>query len=228
MTEDQHYFYARQYAYDLLRRIFLEEPTVELMQYLQQDKNLKRFPFSSQNATLQNALKLMIKYLKRAEFELGQDDFENLHWDYTRMFIGPEVPPAPLWESVYFSKDKLLFQKSTDDVNKFYAQCGFQLNEKEQEAADHIGFELDFMYHLGSQSIQHIDKNTVLKNLLQQQNQFLKTHLLAFSSKLGNKITEHTDSDFYRTVAILLQEFLPHDQQWVEAVLHKKVRPRWQ
>lgn len=228
MVEEKDYFYARQYAYDLLRRIFIEEPTVEFMHFLQKDKNLKHFPFANQNEHLQSAITQLKNYLKKSAFKAGEDDFENLHWDYTRLFIGPEAPPAPPWESVYVSKDKLLFQESTNAVKRFYESSGFKLENNEHEAADHIGFELDFMYHLSSQSIENLEKSKTLKTLLEQQNKFLKNHLLAFSNAFTCNMIQYADIDFYRACAVILQEFLTHDQQWADSVLKKKVPPRWQ
>jgi len=219
MTEEKDYFYARQYAYDVLRRMFIEEPTVELMQFLQKDKNLKAFPFVQQSKPMQAAIRQMGAYLKANTFVAGEDAFENLHWDYTRLFIGPEAPPAPPWESVYVSRDKLLFQESTNKVKRFYETCGFKLENSEHEAADHIGFELDFMYHLSSQSIAALKDTQATAKLLEQQNNFLLQHLLAFSNAFTGNIVKHADTDFYRAAAVVLQEFLVHDQQWIDAEL---------
>ena len=219
MIEKRDYFYARQYAYDLLRRIFIEEPSVALMHFLQKDKILKSFPFADQSDAMQAAIKQMGSYLKKSSFKAGEDKFEDLHWDYTRLFIGPEAPPAPPWESVYISRDKLLFQENTNRVKRFYEACGFKLENSEHEAADHIGFELDFMYHMSTQTLASFENTQVFKTLLEQQNGFLKQHLLAFSNAFSGNIAEHASTDFYRAAAVILQEFLVHDQQWVDAEL---------
>ncbi len=108
---------------------------------------------------MQSALDAMQDDLNTRMLKRGASDFEALHWDFTRLFIGPESPPAPPWESVYVSRDKLLFQESTLNVKTFYQQNGFHLPETEYEAADHIGYELDFLWKLSEQASQELDRN---------------------------------------------------------------------
>lgn len=216
-VQENHYFYARQYAYDLLRRLFIEEPTVELLQYLQQDSKLDIFPFSDEDELLHAAVKRIRAYLTQNTFVSGQESFENLHWDFTRLFIGPEAPPAPPWESVYVSRDKLLFQESTNAVKQFYERAGFKMQTKEYEAADHIGYELDFMYHLSTNTLGHLNNADVHHNLLDLQIQFLNQHLLAFTEMFAQRIIQHADTEFYRSAATLLHHFLQHDKNYIES-----------
>ncbi|MCB8816455.1 molecular chaperone TorD family protein [Desulfosporosinus shakirovi] len=72
--------------------------------------------------------------------------------EYTRLFIGPTKLPVPPWESVYVSKERLLFQESSLKVRQrqCYLNYNFLPAKYRSEADDHIALELDFMYNLSS------------------------------------------------------------------------------
>lgn len=207
------YLYQRQYAYDLLRRLFIEEPTPELLQFLKKDK-FGFFPKNDSLTEINTAITGINSYLQEHTFKAGEETFENLHWDFTRMFIGPEAPQAPPWESVYVTKDKLLFQKTTNDVEDTYEQHGFALNPNEREAADHVGLELDFMYHLSTLSIKIFEGDIhtySLEEIINVQHNFLSAHPLVFVPMFTKKMKDHAEIDFYKHIATLLESFLKYD-----------------
>ncbi len=216
MTE---YLFARQYCYDLLRRLFIEEPSIELITYLQQQKALGFFALIIKEASVIDAIKNIDDWLAARSFIKDKADYEDLHWDFTRLFIGPETPPAPPWGSVYLSRDKLLFQKSTQEVKAIYNANGFRLNSSEREAADHIGFELDFLYHMSCKNCTLLNDNKLntkqFTDLLTIQRHFLQTHLLSFSATFCRNIYNHADTLFYRAISILLQQFLKRDETFL-------------
>lgn len=221
------YLYMRHYTYDLLRRVFIEEPSLDLLTYLQNEGNLDVLGLSdNMNASTAPLVDQIKLYLSEKTFKQGEFDYENLHWDYTRLFIGPEAPPAPPWESFY-TDDKLLFQQTTQDVKKVYTQNGYALGKHEFEAADHIGFELDFMYHLSGKCIDAIEENEETLehsppylNTLETQHSFLHNHLLAFTDQFSKNVSEHSDTAFYKSFALLLSTFLKHD----ETVINQYIR----
>lgn len=215
-------FYARQYAYDLFRRLFMEEPTEALINHLKHHQGFALFPDDGSIPALSEAITELNLYLESREFQQGQEAFENLHWDFTRLFIGPETPPAPPWESVYVSRDKLLFQQSTQDVKQFYQQHGFKLGGNDLEAADHIGYELDFLYHLSTQSVESMNDESVLVPLLQAQLTFLQQHTLAFSTPFTRNVYNHAETQFYKALSTLLHHFLQQDAQFLQCFLDSK------
>lgn len=221
--QNDDYFYARHYAYDLLRRLFMEEPTAELMNYLQQNNGFEFFPVDNGLPSVNDAIAAIKRYLTEHHFKAGEGDFENLHWDFTRLFIGPETPPAPPWESVYVSRDKLLFQQHTLDVKRYYDHYGFSLKQDETEAADHIGFELEFIYLLSSQAIAlleaHPNDRAEFNELTKAQLNFLQRHILAFSGEFTFNIHLHAQTDFYRALSTIFQQFLLQDERMLNRYL---------
>lgn len=214
------YMFARLNVYDLLRRIFIEEPSVPLLQYLKTIDMDYLVPHEELNVSsgieyLANSL----NYLKGITISTTSQAYQELHWDYTQLFIGPHELPASPWESSY-KHDRLLFTQTTMDVAKFYSENGFYLPESEHEAADHIGFELDFMYHLA----RNVDFDTSLlsfKNIHNVKNQvnFLENHLLSFLDELMGKIQNSAQTDFYINISRFTKEFINYDYQEIKTIL---------
>lgn len=240
-TVNADYIAFRAFSYDLFRRLLIEEPTPELLRFLQQfsqqsnsqQSNSQQpilqqqtlsalFSLLPQQDTLSLALNNIERYLASHQFIAGETTFEDLHWDFTRLFIGPETPLAPPWESVYSAKDGLLFQETTQSVQQRYAQQGFTLAESEYEAADHIGFELDFMYQQSlftAQHIEQLEEHESLITSLQLQYDFLTQHLLPFSVQFCQRIQTSANTTFYRDFSTVLQQFLNHDQQQLQTMI---------
>lgn len=93
----------------MLRRVFLEEPSKELLHFVNQKGFFDSFPFIEEDEELCEGVKCVANYLKEHDIS-SESGYDSLHWDYTRMFIGPDKLPAPLWESAYLHKDRLLFK----------------------------------------------------------------------------------------------------------------------
>ncbi len=215
------YLYFRQFTYDLLRRLFMTEPTPQLLQLLQQQSLSELFCNESLPQALTDAAMAMDDALSDNAFIQGSAAFENLHWDFTRLFIGPEKPPAPPWESSYVSRDKLLFQRCTNEVKQCYADAGFELKGPYLEAADHIGYELDFLWRLTTRLVNALEQFNVaeIQQQLQEQQQFLQAHLLRFAQAFSDLVQTHAQTSFYQAAGSLLGQFLQLEQHRLPQVI---------
>ncbi len=133
-----------------------------------------------------------------------------LQVDYTKLFIGPFMIPAPPYGSVYLEKDRRLMGDSTVDVRHHYLSRGLDLASDFREAPDHICAELEFMYFLTQQSLAAINQadEMLLLELVQQQHVFLTTHLGAWIPEFAGRIIEHCQTGFYRCLANVTQKFI--------------------
>ena len=213
---------ARKYAYDILRRFFIEEPSKEYLRIFFGKKMHHQFPFKEEDKDIAEGISDISDYMNEFDPVKNEADFEDLHWDYTRMMVGPYLLPAPPWESVYVREDKLLFQETTLKVRKKYRKYGFTANELHIEAEDHIGLELDFMYHLNNLLLKMAGgeeqfNSEGIKEILTEQNSFLREHLLAFAPEFANKVIENADTLFYQGMAKMMKGFLQTDSK----VLHE-------
>lgn len=209
--------------YDLMRRSFLEEPTQEFLSFLKAANVFRNFPFLEESLEIHDGVALVNSFMQENDLT-SAEFYDSLHWDYTRMFIGPNRLPAPLWESAYLNKDKLLFQEQTLKVRQAYLK--YQLRPKHfmQEADDHLGLELDFMYQLSQQALQALENqdNEKLCELLLDQNQFLQEHLLKWVPNLTQKIVESASLGFYPGLAKILKGYLELDLEALNELLDIK------
>ncbi|WP_019242812.1 MULTISPECIES: TorD/DmsD family molecular chaperone [Bacillus] len=215
IEEVMNVFYARDFAYDILRRFFVEEPSEEYLKPFVYQNMIDLFPFKEDRSEIQEGIDDIKAYLAEFDPVHKRTDFEDLHWDYTKMFIGPGEITAFPWESVYVSKDKLLFQETTLEVRKIYEKYAFQTADY-IEADDHIGLELDFMYRLNQlciQSGESITPNSLseIRYLLNEQQTFLKNHLSRFVPQFSESVVNNADTKFYVGLAKILQHFIALD-----------------
>lgn len=204
----------RAYAYDILRRVFLEEPTKDLLQALVSEEIFKNFPFGNENSMLTEGAKEADSYLEENN-PLEEKEFNKLHWDYTKMFIGPYKLPAPPWESAYMTEEKLLFQEKTLEVRKKYLKYNFVPKYFLQEADDHVGLELDFMYRISLMALEKYNSKAIeeVVEILNDQAIFLEEHLLKWIPVFTKNIVENAHTSFYLGAAKVLKAYLELDYQ---------------
>ena len=206
-------------AYDLLRWTFLQEPSQKFLQSLSETV-LQEFPFQEESPEISQGVQDIISQLKEPDF-LSEETYDRLHWDYTRMFIGPYELPAPPWESAYLNEERLLFQEETLAVRRAYLKYALIAKDYGHEADDHLGLELDFMYQLSSLALQKIkdeDYGGLVEILLDQQN-FLDEHLLKWVPSFCQKTGASARTKFYQGMAKVLHGYLLIDRQAVEELI---------
>lgn len=148
-----------------------------------------------------------------ASLAQGGLDHEILQVDYTRLFIGPFVAPAPPYGSVYLEDNRRLMGDSTVDVQKHYRSLGLDMSPDFKEAPDHITVELEFMHLLINQemeAIEHSDGQHLAENLRHQRN-FLQNHIGAWVTAFTAKVVEHARTDYYRHLASVTRMFIAED-----------------
>ncbi|WP_280769695.1 TorD/DmsD family molecular chaperone [Salipaludibacillus daqingensis] len=206
-------------AYDLLRKLFLAEPTKEMMEELATRKVFDAFPFKDVSSTIHNGVNTISSFFQdHSPTDLNV--FESLHWDYTRMFIGPFQLPAPPWGSVYLGEEKTLFQEETLQVRRAYLKYGFQSKQHGIEADDHIGLELDMMYQLVKLAKQDVlsDNPQSFLEITRDQLLFLENHLLSWVPAFSRDMKKTANTDFYKGVAELLYGYLELDRKMIDEI----------
>jgi len=206
-----HFLRLRTFVYDLFRNTFGQEPSPSYVDTISKEGFILKFPFTDESELIQKGVKQIDDYFKQHDVTSGEV-YDQLHWDYTRLFIGPYKLLAPPWESLYLSEERLLFQESALQVRSAYAKYGFRPSHYQREPDDHLGLELDFMYQLAHQDEENFnDEKEQFIEVLLDSRSFLETHLLNWVPLIAKDIVQHAHTDFYRGMATILTGYIKID-----------------
>jgi TorA maturation chaperone TorD len=211
---------ARAFAYDFLKCTFLQEPSRKFLKLLIEGEWVQAFPFYDNDTDLGKAIDTMLGYLKQPNIT-SKTGFQHLHWDYTRMFIGPGEVPAPPWESIYRDVERLHFSKETLEVRAAYCKYNLMPRRFGHDPDDHIGLELDFMHKLcemAKKKTENTDEKGLLE-ILEDQKTFLDDHLLKWVPAWSRDVVKSAETDFYKGAAQLLDAYLRLDRKMLEAFI---------
>lgn len=146
----------------------------------------------------------------------------GLQSEYTKLFVGPAQLPAPPWESVFVSKEALLFQENTLAVRESYRSAGFQSTGYPHEPDDHVATELSFMAALSKRAMESFEQGDVdrYRSTLLAQSQFLEEHLLVWIRKFSDRLNEVDGiSSFYPSFASLAALVCERDAEVTQELL---------
>lgn len=211
-TDQVEFLTGQALLFGLLGRLLYQEPDREWISSLYQQEVFTESPFAPDQIDIQQGLADLQAWGGRFEDLLPKAAFKDLQADYMRLFVGtPRVLAAP-WESVYFSRERLVFQQQTLDVRRWYRRFGLEVEKLNQEPDDHIGLQLSFLAHLASQALVELEAGQAaqLESLLTAQRDFLKEHLLKWEGDWYALMLEHARTDFYCGVARLVHGALAH------------------
>jgi putative dimethyl sulfoxide reductase chaperone len=134
-------------------------------------------------------------YAALTDLELPYADELPTEAEFNRLFVGPGKLPAPPYESVWRSEDRLLMQAAAQTVRTFYRAHGAQNTRPEPE--DHLALELEFYALLQQRFAAGRDQ----RRHLAAQQRFLTEHLATWVPAFCNAVETHTHSPFYRSLA---------------------------
>jgi TorA maturation chaperone TorD len=196
-------------VYDLLRRVYLWEVPLELFADLV--KAAMAEPEDADSAGSPEAA--LREYLRGEAAEALPKIHRDLHIEYTRLFVGPRHLPAPPYESVYRSPQRLMMRDETIDVRQMYTKNGFQVKRLNQEPDDMIGIELEFMCALTKLSIDaHRERNYArLAQLISTQREFCELHLSKWVPQFCGDIIDNSQHKFWKCVAAATRSFVEED-----------------
>ncbi|HHV64095.1 MAG TPA: molecular chaperone TorD family protein [Peptococcaceae bacterium] len=208
---EMEYLYSRKTIYEFLGFVFYNK--LEL-KHIKGRSLIKEFLGL---LTGQEAMKIVpgINELKKAlkKFNDSEKYYLDLRKDYQALFEGPGPLLAPPWESVYLSEEKLMFEVQTFQVRHCYRKYGLRIEKYGKEPEDHIGLELQFMGVLAGKSLDLLQENksTEFSMLIEEQRDFLQTHLLKWVDQFAQKVQKGSTTDFYKGLALFLTWYLKND-----------------
>jgi len=189
-----------------LGRALYIEPEREWLQGLIAEQVFADAPFGVDQAETKQGLELLQSWSTKHANGISDQDFFDLKQDYTRLFIGLDpIMPVPPWESVYLSRDHMVFQDETRQVREWYFRFNLAPEKLHKEPDDHIALELIFLSRLAQLSLMALEQNDqqAFQVYCQAQADFLTEHLLRWGLVWCRRMEEHARTDFYRGLGYL-------------------------
>lgn len=207
--------------FSLLGKMLLQIPEKSWLQPLLDDDLFTEAPFAEQQPAVIQGLALLEQWRQSIQGRLTLDEITDLKAEHTRLFTGLlKIPVAP-WESVFFTEERLVFQKQTQAVRGWYRRYGMAVNSEYREPEDHIGLELTFIAHLAKIGLAAVTAQSEadFEQALAAQRDFAAKHLFLWAPLWCSLIEEHAQTNFYRGLAQIVNGALIE----LAAVLNVKI-----
>lgn len=147
-------------------------------------------------------------------------DLQDLLVDYTRLFLGAPQALAKPYASVWLSNEPELMQDSAIELQKLYAQGGFEIDEDFRDLPDHVAVELEFLYLLNFQfnQAQAAGDDAAVQAVSVLRTAFVVGHLGRWLGGFILAVHEHAQTDFYRELAEFTELFVRLEGQQQDGV----------
>ena len=203
----------RAYVYCILACLYRQEPDREVLAAISEQQQLSCL-FEDVNGLLPVAAELEADIAAHT-LEIGAYQ-EQLREDYNRLFVGPGPLLAPPWDSVYRSKERLLFGEHTLAVRAFYQSYGLKAVKQQQEPEDHIALELEFVGWLCQQAANASSAEEA-SGFIEGHKEFLVRHLLEWIPAFNEAVRKGSRTVFYDRLPVLTQAWLDYEKEAVSS-----------
>lgn len=210
----------RLFLYSLMHKVFGREPDAGFLDILTSEAASEAFCLLSEKED--DVMARCPRFLAQLREEAADPSFiDQVKNEYTRLFIGPARLVAPPWESVYRSKQGLLFQESTLAVRRSYQRFHMLPKAYPNVADDSAALELDFMSRLSQKALDALRAGDLdrMEQYLKGQESFLQSHLLIWIPKFLERMADSPSDILYPQMCLILNEFLIKDQKLIGEVL---------
>ncbi len=171
----------------------------------------------------------MTRFLQ--DFTGAEEGYRALKLEYDALFRVPGDRYTRPYEAVHRHKRTggkrttggLVWGPATVAVQKVYSQAGAAISEKFKELPDFIGLELEFMRFLCAQEAEaweRDDADTASRYRGWQQ-KFLSEHLAQWVEAFCQELAAQAESDFYRGLAEMTQEYVVWDCAEVKGLIEE-------
>lgn len=188
-------------TWTVLGRLFAGSPDRESLDRMRSAELLADWPLPDGVRTAEG-LALLGRSAERGE------TVDDVHDDHFLLVRGPGKVKAVPWESVYLSREGLVFEAQTLQVRDFYRRFGLQAPNLNREPDDHISLELEFCGTLLMRALDAVDAADAegTRTYEQAHAEFCREHLFRWAPEFFQRVEQGADTDFYRGIGILGQD----------------------
>ncbi|MBD3800488.1 MAG: molecular chaperone TorD family protein [Campylobacterales bacterium] len=194
---------ARSNIYALLSRVLMQEADTELIDIINNDDAI---------------LEMMPNYkIWEARMTLQSSELieKHLNPDFTNVSLLHLIP----YETFYTREDQMLETGGANPVTDIYSAYDFMVDFEVARvvSADHIGVELEFMYHLCEAQIKAMNDNDgeAVEELMEVERTFLEKHLVRWAPMYLLNMKHESRTPLYYDAADMTLEFILSDYQYL-------------
>jgi len=192
--------------YGILGKILYPSPDKSLLEKIITQQLFEDVPFTSDQEKFKTGMMHIKEWINKCKGKNIDEIYESVLLDYTHLFVGGKTVPVPIWESVYFNKERMVFQEETIQVRKWYRKYKLHVEHLYHEPDDHIGIELSFVSYLAKLGLDKIEQDDFdgLKEILFDKKSFIEEHPFLWTPAWCDLIQKHGKTDFYKGIAYLV------------------------
>jgi len=153
---------------------------------------------------------------------------DELEIEHTSLFVVPDKNFRP-YESFYIKTSteglagdlSLVGGPITKEVEKIYKKTGAEFTKNNDEIADYIGLELEFLHILCSkeeEAWRRGEKETALK-CLQLERDFLQNHVAKWVFEFCDDLYEKSKNDFFKAAALITKEYIEIEKSDINEII---------
>ncbi|OCA81500.1 hypothetical protein A8F94_21725 [Bacillus sp. FJAT-27225] len=202
--EHRDFVVTKLYINQLLRFLLDAPPDNERAEALEHDPFFHTFAQNSEGSEILKEFMISLNENKQQQLSGARDEFNYL-------FVGPNVMPAPPWESVYLGKEHLLFEEETLKVRQSYNAYGLSFIRENNEPDDHIVIELEFLAHLMNEFLTSREELECQK-IMADYTAFLEAHFLRWTPAYATLLEQNANTLWFKAASVLLKEYIEMEQ----------------
>ena len=177
------------------------EPDERLLAVVHEPGFLEEAPFAGDAAAVRQGMGLVREWAASAEGAPDDETLDDLRSAWLRAFVGVGHPLAPPWQSVYTSKEHLMFDISTLEVRRRYRVFGFEPQKLNNEPDDHIGLMMSFLSLMAQKELDASGEER--ERVREGQREFIERFIAPSVNDWVRDVVEKVPNDFYAGVALL-------------------------
>ncbi len=208
---------TRGIVYSILSAAFRDEPSKDLLDYIDSNTNKIIDFFSSYNGPQSTLCLQGMEQLSQSLINF-HNNLAPLRKEFELLFLNTRMIKP--FESVYRGFKKELMDKPWMQVKNFYESAGILNADNEGHLEDHASVELGCMAKLALMSA-HLSTEAPDKayNLLQIQDYFLTQHMLCWFPELCGDIQARKSVPFYHIISRIGKSWVAMDDQYLKHIL---------
>lgn len=178
------------------------------------------FPLEVANQDMEEGLSKLINCTKLLADQKASPSLDDVLAEYTKLFIGPGKPKAPIYKSFYTDDKSLYFNNSTFKMREVLYKSGLENSNKNRMPEDHLGLMLIYL-SVQSNYLLDLEMPQSINNV-NEQIKFIDEQMLTWLAPLLKNIVEHSEIGYYEGLVSLIKGILQWDKELLSEYLETR------